>query len=323
MISGHLLARRDEIGSGGVRVLRCFQVPRVEYLVMVGKPVGGLNVERPPAVAQQGPVNAISDQSMNEQKPVAFRADQLMLNQTGAFIARYLDHRRDDRGGEALTQDRCGLNRQAILWVKIVGTCLYDALHRPWYAVLGILLGIAQQLVEEQWIAGGAGDTGACQFVGRVQIMLGEVGRVLRVQRPQIDGGERAIADLGAPPGIDRIALDPGCHQHDDRAAGDTLSEARQTVEENWIGPMNILDPKQDGSPASGLTGQGDDGAVKPLHPGLIVHRVMHGLELSGLWQIQQIIQMEGVLRLHQSTGDGLVGGQATHRLAAARGDAD
>ena len=85
-------------------------------------------------------------------------------------------------GGKALAEDRGCLQRPLLGQREPIQTCQHQTPDRPRDAALGALLGMPQQLLEKQRIAGGAFDATLGELAERVEIGFGEPVGLARLQ---------------------------------------------------------------------------------------------------------------------------------------------
>ena len=147
-----------------------------------------------PSGLEQRVVDGISDQGVREQEPVAGRAHEQALDRGGAAVVRVVHKVAQRVQREALPEYRGGLDGLLVERRQVVEARLDQALHRAGDGSLGRTLGVAQQLLQEQGIAGGALDAAPGEVAVRLEVSLGERTGLGRAQRPEVDGQERTAA---------------------------------------------------------------------------------------------------------------------------------
>ena len=95
---------------------------------------------------------------MGEEVDAALRPHQMMRDQPAAIVARLLDQVPERRELETLADRRGRLERRLVRPQQPVHARQHQALDRGRHRLPRTLLGVAQQLLQEQRIALGAGD---------------------------------------------------------------------------------------------------------------------------------------------------------------------
>ena len=181
---------------------------------------------------------------------------------------------------------------------------LHEALHRSGHRGLGGALGVTQQLLQKQRVAGRTLDASPRELAVGVKIGLGERGGLSSAQRPEIDGHERTAAGAGAPGVVERVALDPRGHDQDGAAGGRRIGKARQVIEGGLIGPVHVLDGEQEGRQRAGLAHQRGDRFARAAAARRAVHGVIERAQIGRLRQVQKIVQEHAPLGERGVRGD-------------------
>jgi hypothetical protein len=147
---------------------------------------------------------------MREQEGVAAqRPDEEMHRQPLGGVVGSVEHVAQSAPVEALAERRSRLQGIPVKRVKPIQPRLHQALHRAWYAGLLVLLGMTQQLLEEQRVAGGPVDAARGKRSVRCEELLSENPRLLWLQRAEMDGEQPARGGASAPLGAQRVTLGP------------------------------------------------------------------------------------------------------------------
>src|SRR5262245_12826408 len=131
---------------------------------------------------------------MGEQELVTDRSHQEMAHEVGAVVRWSAEQMSERIRGEALPEHRCGLQRLPIGWRQVVEARLDQALDRAWNTVLSTLLGVTQQLVEEQRVAGGPGNAAPGELGARIDIGERQSVGFILAQGAEIQGKQKGPA---------------------------------------------------------------------------------------------------------------------------------
>src|SRR5262249_47583227 len=148
---------------------------------------------------------------MGKEKVVAVGSHEVVPDQfiTGVVVPLHqVSHSIESK---ALTDDRGGLQCSLVRWRQTVHARQYDALYRGRNLCIAALLGVAQELFEEQRVALCTFDAGEGELVGRVDEGAGQRQGFLLSERSEIDTHQGAASGRGAPRLIEWIAFDPRC----------------------------------------------------------------------------------------------------------------
>ena len=181
------------------------------------------------------------DQRVSKQKIVALRKHQRTADQRVAAVVGSVDEPSQQAKIESLADDGGRLKGLPVARRQAVHARQNEALDRGWDHILAAFFGIAQQLLEEERIAGGALDTRQRQALAGVDESPRESQGFRRPQRAKIDRGEGDAAASSAPGGVDRIAFDARGHHQDARALGHSRGDRSEMPENLRIGPVQIL----------------------------------------------------------------------------------
>ncbi len=224
-----------------------------QHRLAIAEPFGRLAVQLATAGPQQGVVNRVADQGVAEQQVVANRPHQLALDQAAAGVVWAGEEMAQRVEGEALAEHRGRLERLTIRRIELIHARLDQALHRARHDALHALLGMAQQLLEKQRIAGCAFDAASGELAARPGLDAGQRLGLAGAQWAQIQRHQRAAADARPPRLIQRVASDAGGHDQERRTAPHRAGEIRQILEGDTVGPMEVLDQQQPRLMAAGV----------------------------------------------------------------------
>ena len=135
-----------------------------------------------------------------------------MAYESAKIVLRFVDQVAQLIRGESLTENRGGLQSETIVGFEIVHPCEDDTLNRSRNLAFRDLLGTAQKLFEEQWIAAGAFHAARRELFRSIEVVACKTKRLFRAKRSKINGCQGSPRGPGAPARIYGIALDARRH---------------------------------------------------------------------------------------------------------------
>ena len=175
----------------------------------------------------------------------------------------------------------------------------------PGTATSAPLLGVAQELLEEERVAGGALDAALGQGGVGSEERLGQRPRRGRVERAEVDRQERAVPGLGAPSLVERVALDRGWSSPGRRGTRRRWRRAGPDARAS-AGPPSAR-PRRPGAAAAGARplDQPRHGRALALVAAGVVHGVVERAQLDRLRQVEQVVEEHGVRLGHEAARPG------------------
>ena len=297
-VVGALRLCRGEIGAGRARVVGPVEVLGAERRVASFAPLRGAAVQFAPPAPQHAVVDRVADQRMGEQeRPLALRADQGEFGDpldVAIGLAKEVAQRFQV---EALAEHGGGLERDPVVRVEPVEPRLDEALHRARHGgSAALLLGVAEELLQEQRVAGRSLDAAFGQGGVRGEESPCQSARFRGVERAEVEGQRLVPGCLGPPCRTQRVAFDARRGYQDRRAPGNGGAERGQVRQGSPVGPMEVLDHEQARAGAARPLGQAEQNAPAALGAGRIVHGVVERAQLGRLLHPEQVVQEHRVL---------------------------
>ena len=200
---------RFQVGLGGAIVVGSVEMLCAQHQVPASEPIGRPPVQLAAPAPEQRVVDALLNQGVGEEEVIALRVYQAMPHQVVAVPPGPLEQGDQDLGGKALADDRGCLQRLPVGQREPIQACQHQTPDRPRDAALGALLGMPQQLLQKQRIAGGAFDATLGELAERVEIGFGKPVGLARLKRAEVHRDDRLTGSCRAPVLTERIALDP------------------------------------------------------------------------------------------------------------------
>ena len=215
-VPGRLGAGGDQVGAGGPGVLRPVEVLGVEDGVARLEPARRAAVQLTASAPQEAVVDRVAYQRVGEEiAAVGLPPDQQVRHKAVRDIAGPFQRMGEHGGVEALPQHGGGLQRGLVGRFEPVEPGLHQAPDRARDGDVRPLLGVAQELLEEERVARGAPDAALGHGGVGGKERLGQRSRRGRIEGAEIDRQERAVPGLGAPSLVERVFLGSGGHHQD------------------------------------------------------------------------------------------------------------
>ena len=205
-----------EIGERGGGVLGPVEMRGTECRIAGGEPRGGTAMEDRTLGARQREIGALGDDGVGEEMALGHRAEETLLDQPFAR-RRPSEHRLEGLWLHDLAEHRCGLEDAPARLVELVHPRLDHAVHGPRQLVRARSL-LPKQVLEEERVAARPLDAADDARRDRAGDPLGEPGRVLVVERPEVDGEDRAAR---AAQGGGRMVGEAARRRDEDAGAAD------------------------------------------------------------------------------------------------------
>src|SRR5205807_9691991 len=158
---------------------------------------------------EQSCVDGVPDKGMAKQKIISLWPQQGMFYRPPGSIKRVLDQGAQPAKLKALPEHGCRLQGLFVRGLEPVDSGLYQTLDRVRNGAVGVLLRIAQQLLQKQRIAGGAFQAAHGERTHLLEDIAGERQRLVTMQRCEIDRQDRSAW------------LPSACHRITDVARGE------------------------------------------------------------------------------------------------------
>jgi hypothetical protein len=176
---------------------------------------------------------------------------------------------------------------------------------------------MTQQLVEKERIARSSLDTTLDHSFVSGRITPCHCASVFCRKRSQVDRRQGGSCTLGTPHPAPRVTFDTRGQDQKHaagRSRGGKLSKIRHG---QIIGPVKILDDYEARLGTACALNQEPDCTAFPSVPGRVVHGIIESTKSDRLWQAEQVVQKDGVLRVDETTSQGRCG-RALDRLDVA-----
>ena len=152
-----------------VCILRPVEVLGMQHQVAVGEPVRSASVKLTSPSLQQRVVDRITDQGMCEQKCFTLRPHEKLRHETVGSVVGPVEQLAQGLPAEALTEHRGRLQGRLVRRIEPIQSSLDEVLQRARHARLTALLGMAQELLQEERVAGGPLDALLGEPVRRIE----------------------------------------------------------------------------------------------------------------------------------------------------------
>ena len=210
-VPGRLSAGGHQVGAGGPGVLRAVEVLGVEDRVARLEPAARAAVQLTAAAPQEAVVDRVAYQRVGEEiAAVGLPPHQHVRHKAIRDIAGPFQGMGEHGGVEALPQHGGGLQRGLVSRFEPVEPGLHQAPDRARDGDVRPLLGVAQELLEEERVASGAPHAALGHSGVGGEERLGQRSRRGRIEGAEVDREERAVPGLGAPSLVERVALGRG-----------------------------------------------------------------------------------------------------------------
>lgn len=183
--------------------------------VALGEPSGGPVVQFAAPGAQERAVDTVADQRVAEHERGSVGAQEPRAEQRRRVVARVARQMAQGIQRETLAEDRGGLQRRPVGRGQAIDAGQHQALDAAGNLIAGEIVGVVQELHEEQRVSLGTRDAVVDQRHVRPGDGARQVRRLVPAERAEVQRGQRRRAEAGAPGRRQRIAVQPrGRHQH-------------------------------------------------------------------------------------------------------------
>ena len=199
---------------------------------------------------------------MREDEPAFVRKHKVPLNEDIDVELALVEEETEIICRKYMSEDRSDLQRKPRWRRQAVHACLHQAAHAAGNRAARLGLGVAEQLIKEERVAGRAPDAGI--GVGGVDAVVAprEGGGLVGGQCAEIDGEERRRR---RPATAKEVAVSPRGHEQEGRQVPDTCGNPGEEIQRGCVSPMQVLHDKQKGmlpaavlnQPAEGRSGAG------------------------------------------------------------------
>src|SRR5262245_54249215 len=152
---------------------------------------------------------------MCKKKYFTLRPHEKLRNETVGSVVGPVEQLAQGLPAEALTEHRGRLQGRLVRRIEPIQSSLDEVLQRARHTRLTALLGMAQELLQEERVAGGPLDALLGEPVRRIEDGTSQRQRLLALERAEVDGQERSPGDPAPPLRVERIALDPRGHDQE------------------------------------------------------------------------------------------------------------
>ncbi len=182
---------------------------------------------------------------MNRTAP-SCHTNQAVDDQPLRCVIRQVENEAQNVYRKTLAEHGRRLQRLLVRGIQPIQPCLDEALHGARHTGdAGVVLGVTQQLLQEQRIARGAFDAPRGKLVRRAEAPLGHRHRLLAPERAEVDGPERSAARPALPSLVELVALDARGQDQDRRTLSHNGGQLGQMRKRRAVGPMQVLDDEQ------------------------------------------------------------------------------
>ena len=202
---------------------------------------------------------------------------------------------------KALADHRGRLQRELVARTQAVHARQHQALDGGWNAAAAALLGVAQQLLEEQRVALCPLDAFRGEATGGLDQAAGQRARFVGPQRPQVDGQERHAMAGRAPVPVEGIAFEAGGHRQHQRALARHYGCGGETVQQQRRRPVHVLEHQEPRPLARGVASEIGERRGGPPPARRIVHRVEDRTLVLALLQAEQIAHRHFVVDCNEA----------------------
>ena len=242
-------------------------------------------------LVQQRFVGAVADQRVAEHELAAVGADEEVLDQEPAVVARVVEQVAQRIGGESLAEDGGGLQRDLVVARQPVHARVDERLDRSGQARLRGLAGIEEELEKKERVALGALDAAGDDRRRHRRRQRRQPARFLGVQRGEIEADQRCAVEHGAPGPGRRVAGEARRHDQQQRLPGGEQGQRGQALERPGVGPVDVLDHQEQRRGRRGRRRQLAHGMQRPLLAGRGAHRRGEGAKRGRRRHVEQVVE--------------------------------
>jgi hypothetical protein len=252
-------------------------------------------VQLSPPRAGERRIDAVAYQRVHELKAVGRTSQKRVAQETFGVVARVVDQASQRRERESLSEDRRGLDRAPIVRREQIGAGEDDALNGAWQLAVDKVASRPQKLFQKQRIAAGALNAFRGEFLaGREAAGYGF--RLGRGERREVDR-ELKDAGRGRPPArVERIAANARRQDKRGAAMRGSAREDRKLSDGLRVSPVYVLDNHEKRLAARGFLDEARKRKFLAAGAGGGVHRLVEPARLVGLWSLDQIAKIEGIV---------------------------
>ena len=241
---------------------------------------------------------------MGEQERLAVvRPHEVARHEMLGGMVRMLEQVGQGSAVEALAEHRGRLQGRLVGRVEPVDARLHQVLHRARDAGFRAVLGVPQQLLQEQRVAGGPLDAPRGELVRRVEERARQRQRLLAPQRAEVERDQRCAGDPVAPLPAERVALEPRGHHQERGAFRHRERQRGQLRQLQLAGPVDVLDHQHARPRPARPPHQPGHRAALALVARRVVHGVVEGAQVLRLRQVEQVVEEHGVVGRHPAVG--------------------
>jgi hypothetical protein len=233
-----------QIGPRGKWILGLVQVLGIKSRIVIADLLGDRPMEGPPALAGEGGIDALPDEGVGKQKVVPLRPNEGVRQERLAIIVRELCETAHHGEGKALADRGGGTQRVTVGLGQTIETGENEIVDRGRQTVR-VLRRIVEELLKEERIALGAGETSRDEPAREPGPMVGKALRIAVRQGSQVYGEEGRSLKARPPGGAERIPLDARGKDQKRRQPGDRACDRGEEGECRGVRPMQVLDDEE------------------------------------------------------------------------------